>query len=73
MTAPTHVTGDAVIASQPALRGGYIILADQGPGHQLRWVTGWLARDETVLTYRNFFHHESAARLDFNQRCQRGC
>jgi hypothetical protein len=73
MTAPTHVQGHAVTAAEPALRGGYILLVDQGPGRQLRWVTGWLATGETVPAYRNYFHAEGAARLDFTQRCERGC
>jgi hypothetical protein len=73
MTAPTHVNGDPVIAAEPALRGGHIILADQGPGHQLRWVTGLLPTGERVLSYRHYFHYEGAARVDFQQRCERGC
>jgi hypothetical protein len=73
MTAPTHVNGYAVVAAEPTPRGGYVMLADQGPGRQLRWVTGWLARDESVLSYRHYFHAEGAARLDFDQRCERGC
>lgn len=67
------VNGYRVVASEPSPRGGQVILADQGPGRQLRWVTGWLERDGTVLSYRNFFHHEHTARLDFTERCKRGC
>jgi hypothetical protein len=71
--APTKINGCEVIASEPSLRGGYVVLVDQGPGRQLRWVTGWLAKDDTVLGYRNFFHAERVARMDYSERCKRGC
>ena len=67
------LNGCAVIASAPSPRGGELMLVDQGPGRQLRWVTGFLATGDSTLAYRNYFHAEADARRDFDQRCKRGC